>query len=257
MTFAELVKKYIPLPWASGSTLKNDVPATRSTGLPSNRATYTEGFPEITMQPVLKNSDNTLQAGSGIPPSGYDFNGVLNTVTNEIYNNKLMGLAYGDWDSTVSTTYGGYPQGAIVSYPAGAQSNKTLYVSQTDNNTSTPSSSTQWTALLQSAFFPNWSATPTQYLNQYLRVSTNQTQTFTAPYDCWFVFWATSIDWGRLTFGFLNTNGTYTNLFEQVWARDSGGSLSVNLLCKQGDVLFLKPTSYAADCRYSFVPLRS
>lgn len=165
MTFAELVKKYIPLPWASGSTLKNDIPATRSTGLPSNRATYTEGFPEITMQPVLKNSDNTLQADSGIPPSGYDFNGVLNTVTNEIYNNKLMGLAYGDWDSTVSTTYGGYPQGAIVSYPAGAQTNKTFYLSQVDNNTSTPTSSTQWTALFSGRYVisastaedaPNW-----------------------------------------------------------------------------------------------------
>jgi hypothetical protein len=127
-------KKYIPVPFANGadSAYVNNIPQTRASGDPQNKATWNVGFPPITMQPV--NADGT----GGIPPSGADMNGVLNTLSSHAYTAQY-GVSY-DWDSNIASNLGGYPSGAIVAYPVGNNANKTLYLSLQENNTSNPTS---------------------------------------------------------------------------------------------------------------------
>jgi len=62
--------KLLSKAWASDG-LKNDIPAARQAGAAQEAATYSEGFPSITMTP--------LSLG-GKPPSGKDMNGVLHDV---------------------------------------------------------------------------------------------------------------------------------------------------------------------------------
>ncbi|CAI1773314.1 Uncharacterised protein [Serratia fonticola] len=90
--------KKIPLPFASEGD-KREIP------IPINpipgAASYTDGFPPLTRL--------ALSAG-GIPPSGFDFNGVLNDITSAIrWANAGMGYTY---DSAFSTAVSGYPKGA-------------------------------------------------------------------------------------------------------------------------------------------------
>lgn len=127
-------KKYIPVPFANGadSAYVNNIPQARASGDPQNKATWNVGFPPITMQPV--NADGT----GGIPPSGADMNGVLNTLSSHAYTAQY-GVSY-DWDSNIASNLGGYPSGAIVAYPVGNNANKTLYLSLQENNTSNPTS---------------------------------------------------------------------------------------------------------------------
>lgn len=127
-------KKYIPVPFANGASAAyvNNIPQTRASGDPQNKATWNAGFPPITMQPV--NADGT----GGIPPSGADMNGVLNTLSSHAYTAQY-GVSY-DWDSNIASNLGGYPSGAIVAYPVGNNANKTLYLSLQENNTSIPTS---------------------------------------------------------------------------------------------------------------------
>lgn len=134
-------KKYIPVPFANGadSAYVNNIPQTRASGDPQNKATWNVGFPPITMQPV--NVDGT----GGIPPSGADMNGVLNTLSSHAYTAQY-GVSY-DWDSNIASNLGGYPSGAIVAYPVGNNANKTLYLSLQENNTSTPTSNA-WKVLI-------------------------------------------------------------------------------------------------------------
>ena len=92
--------KLLTTPFAT-SGLKNDVPTT--TGTSANSATYSKGFPDITMK---------SSALGGKPPSGKDFNGILYDITdNIVYQTK--GGRY-KFNSTYATSIGGYPLGAIL-----------------------------------------------------------------------------------------------------------------------------------------------
>lgn len=113
------------VPFANSGT-KNTIP-TAPTG--SGKASFTEGFPPVTMQP--------LTAG-GIPPEGKDFNGILYDITSHtIWVNA--GGQY-QFDVALATAIGGYPAGMVVQNNAGTSS----YVSAVNNNTTnfntTPSS---------------------------------------------------------------------------------------------------------------------
>ena len=257
MTGDSFTKFQLPSAFAAQNTTNRNIIQKgdlNSQGGSSNLATFAGGFPDITMTPV--------NAG-GIPPSGADMNGILYILSTLLFNAQ-NGVGINEYNATSQTQNGGYPQNAILWYTLNGV--PTLIRSLADNNTYSPAdaiyglngTSPAWENLLKiPSYLPDWSSTPVQYLNQYVMVNTNQTYYFTIPYDCWFVFWATSIDWGRLRFGFRNANGSDTNLFTEVWGRDSGGTLSLNILCKQGDILYLRPTTYPADCRYSYVPFRS
>lgn len=147
-------KKYIPVPFANGadSAYVNNIPQTRASGDPQNKATWNIGFPPITMQPV------DASGTGGIPPSGADMNGVLNTLSSHAYTAQY-GVSY-DWDSNIASNLGGYPSGAIVAYPVGNDTNKTLYLSLQENNTSNPTSGA-WKLLYTAPSFirfPNYEA---------------------------------------------------------------------------------------------------
>lgn len=114
-----------PKPFALSGT-RNTIPDS-PTG--TNHASFTEGFPAVTMQPITS---------GGIPPSGDDFNGLFY----DIMTHTVWGNAGGQYqfDAALSTAMGGYPQGMVLQSNDGLSS----YVSLVNNNTtdfnSTPSS---------------------------------------------------------------------------------------------------------------------
>ena len=85
-----------------------------------NYATYSQGFPPVTMTPV--------EAG-GKPPEGRDMNGILfETTSHTVFQNT--GGQY-RFDATLAATIGGYSIGDVLQSNDGLSS----YVSLIDNNT--------------------------------------------------------------------------------------------------------------------------
>lgn len=118
---------------ASGST-KNEIPDTPGGGAPSQQATWTQGFPAVTMQPL---------AVGGIPPQGQDFNGVLAALSEHTVFQNQGGIY--KFDAAFAAKIGGYSKGAVLLSDDG----NTLYVSLQDGNTQDPNggSSAQWTSI--------------------------------------------------------------------------------------------------------------
>ncbi|NWC11948.1 hypothetical protein HX776_24480, partial [Pseudomonas agarici] len=110
----------VSVPFATGGA-KNVIPVTASPtpGL----ASYTTGFPALTMTPIVS---------GGIPPTGQDFNGILNAITVAVQWNNAGGQY--PYDSGFSTAVGGYPKGALLAR-AGFDG---VWLNQIDNNTSNP-----------------------------------------------------------------------------------------------------------------------
>lgn len=106
----------IDLPFAVSGT-KNTIPDAPSG---SHLASYTQGFPPITMLPITS---------GGIPPEGDDFNGIFFSIT----KHTLWVNAGGQYlfDGTLSTAIGGYPKGMVLQNNALTAS----YISLVDNNT--------------------------------------------------------------------------------------------------------------------------
>lgn len=89
-----------PVPFADSGS-KNTIPVASQIGVTPGLASFTDGFPPLTMTP--------LSAG-GIPPRGQDFNGILNFLSSA----TRWGQAGGGYlyDATFSAAVGGYPRGA-------------------------------------------------------------------------------------------------------------------------------------------------
>ncbi len=94
--------KKLSIPFANSGD-KQDIPNTSQIGIEDGRASYTDGFPPLTRTP--------LSAG-GRPPYGTDMNGVLFDVTGNARWNAA-GASY-KYDSTFSSSIGGYPKGAVL-----------------------------------------------------------------------------------------------------------------------------------------------
>jgi len=112
------------------SSLVNAIPLNASGGR-VNEASWNGGFPSITTLPV---------GSGGKPPSGLDFNGIFNVLSNSIFNSQC-GYNINEYNSDWATAVGGYPKGAIVWYPSGNDVDKKPYVSLIDNNLSEPNTS--------------------------------------------------------------------------------------------------------------------
>ena len=93
----------IPFATSAGSGYKRAVPQASQIGITPGAASLTDGFPPVCFQPV---------GSGGVPPSGQDFNGLLNQVS-----------AWAQWqaagaplfyDSNFSAAIGGYPMGAVL-----------------------------------------------------------------------------------------------------------------------------------------------
>ncbi len=120
----------ILVPFANAGT-KNTIPVNSLIGSVPGGASYTDGFPPLTMSPI--------NAG-GVPPSGADFNGVLNAITALLRWQNSGGFFR--YDGTLSAAIGGYPKGAMLVSSTG----DFYWRSLTDNNGTDPDSggATNW-----------------------------------------------------------------------------------------------------------------
>lgn len=127
----------LAIPFARDATsgTKNDIPNDPSPTLPAQTATWTLGFPAVTMQPL---------AVGGIPPLGQDFNGVLNALSEHTVFQNGGGLY--KFNQDFSTAVGGYPKGAILLSDDGSR----IWQSLVDNNTQNFNGpqNNQWQALV-------------------------------------------------------------------------------------------------------------
>lgn len=115
----------ISIPFAESGS-RNVINANLEAGDASNKATFTYGFPQITMTP---------KASGGLPPFGRDMNGILYSVTAMLQYMQAGGQY--TYDSSFATAIGGYNQGALVQQADLSG----LWVSTVDNNTSNPETS--------------------------------------------------------------------------------------------------------------------
>ena len=101
----------------------NVIPVPSQIAITPGAASWTDGFPPLTM---------TAVAAGGVPPSGLDFNGIFNALSQlAIWFNAGAGFGY---DPTFSSTVGGYPKGAKVLAASGVG----YWLSTVDNNTTDP-----------------------------------------------------------------------------------------------------------------------
>lgn len=102
---------------------KNTIPVPSQIPITPGAASFTDGFPPLTMTPP---------SGGGVPPSGLDMNGILFDATAPaVWYNAGAGYL---WDSAFSTAVGGYPQGARVLMATG----NGYWRSTVDNNVTDP-----------------------------------------------------------------------------------------------------------------------
>jgi len=107
---------------ASGAYIRA-IPVASQIGITAGAASLTDGFPPVCFADPL---------AGGVPPSGADFNGILNEITANI---RWWGAGgYPKRDATFSAAIGGYPNGAILQ----SADNTGYWISTADNNTSDP-----------------------------------------------------------------------------------------------------------------------
>lgn len=106
----------IPMPFAENATPGTIEPIEATTPTVPQDATWSTGFPQVTMQPL---------ASGGIPPRGQNFNGVLNALSQHIF--YMQGGGQYKW----SADHGPYSIGDVLQSDDGLRS----YVSAVDNNT--------------------------------------------------------------------------------------------------------------------------
>lgn len=124
MKYSDLPSK-IPVPFANSGS-KNTIPTASQIGVTAGAASLTDGFPPLTFTPI---------AAGGVPPSGKDFNGIFNLLSqNTRWTNAG---AFYSYDASFSSDVGGYPKGAIVLRSDGGG----FWLSTTDDNTTDPESS--------------------------------------------------------------------------------------------------------------------
>ena len=118
------VPSMMPVPFATSGS-RTDILAASLSG--SNKASYPDGFPPITM---------LNESAGGAPPLGQNFNQILFELASAMRWANVGGLY--SYDSTFSTSVGGYPAGARVI----GSDNRTIYLSLEDDNTDDPTSGT-------------------------------------------------------------------------------------------------------------------
>lgn len=117
---------------SSAQALKRVIPLPAQSAIVRGRASFSDGFP-----PECGSLTN------GVPPSIYDYNGILNAVT--AIQQYQSGGGMFTFDSTWSQANGGYPKGALLISTSGDK----FWTSLVDNNASDPdvSPGTTWGVL--------------------------------------------------------------------------------------------------------------
>lgn len=111
-------------PWASDGN-KNSIPVLSQVGVTAGAASWSDGFPPLTMTPL---------AAGGIPPSGLDMNGVLHALSAQaLWASSGAGVQYNfSWANDPDIN--GYPKGAKVLNAQGTG----YWMSTIDNNKTDP-----------------------------------------------------------------------------------------------------------------------
>lgn len=104
---------------------KNVIPVPSQIPITPGAASYTTGFPPLTMVDPSE---------GGVGPSGLDFNGILNATSAIDLWMSAGGVFL--YDATFSAAVGGYPKGALLQQASGGG----LWISTVDNNTTDPDS---------------------------------------------------------------------------------------------------------------------
>lgn len=126
----------ILIPFAENAASGNidDIPETLSPSDPPQAASWSVGFPPVTMTPL---------AAGGIPPRGQSFNGVLNAISQHIVYQGGGGQY--TWSDEYVSEKGGYPKGAVIQSDDGTSSYRSAIDNNTVNFNTTPSSiGAQW-----------------------------------------------------------------------------------------------------------------
>ena len=120
---ASSVPPKVPLPFANAGT-RNAIPIASQISITPGAASYTDGFPPLTRQPI---------AAGGVPPFGQDMNGILYAIS-AVAQWNCAGALF-SYDSVFATNIGGYPAGARL---ISASNPAIVWYNQTDNNTTNP-----------------------------------------------------------------------------------------------------------------------
>lgn len=125
----------ITLPFANGagSSYKNTIPVTSQIGITNGAASYTDGFPPLTMKSI---------AQGGVPPFGQDMNGILYALSSTARYLNAGGCYTYDSTFANDSNVGGYPLGATLLRADGAG----FWFNQIAGNTTDPdgSSASGW-----------------------------------------------------------------------------------------------------------------
>lgn len=138
------------IPFAESGT-KNTIPEASQIGVTPGAASFTDGFPPLTMTPLV---------AGGVPPYGADFNGILNFLSAAARWTQAGGTY--EHDGGFAAAIGGYPAGAVVRNSSGSG----FWVSAADNNLTDPDAGgAGWESLLAGAM--------SQYGSRGLRAQNN------------------------------------------------------------------------------------
>ena len=127
---ASQVPANFPIPFANaaGVGYKNTIPQASQIGVLAGAASLTDGFPPLNFLP-------TPPYGSGVPPFGQDFNGILYEITASVQWAQAGGMPV--YNSAFSTAIGGYPNGSVLLMASG----NGMWMSTVDNNLTDPDTS--------------------------------------------------------------------------------------------------------------------
>lgn len=122
----------------AGAGFRNTIPIPSQIPVTPAAASYTDGFPPVTMEPT---------GSGGIPPYGADMNGILYAATLATLWEQAGFMQ--TFSSSLSTSYGGYPAQSLLIMGSGLG----LWLNTSDNNTTSPDAtgSSGWTAVLGNA----------------------------------------------------------------------------------------------------------
>lgn len=116
--------KLLTTPFATDANPDMRTDIQNTTGTSPNSATYSVGFPPVTMQPL---------SSGGLPPKGSDFNGIFYDITDNIVF-QTQGNAY-PYNAAYATEIGGYPLNARIAIDNGDIVRSTIASNTNNPNT--------------------------------------------------------------------------------------------------------------------------
>ena len=132
MTTPIVTPPTLTIPFANGAGagyITETIPVPSQISITPGAASYTDGFPPVTMSDPLIN---------GIPPSGQDFNGIFNVLS--AHNVWLNAGGLYKFNSTISDSAGGYAVGAVLQDNAGLNAYVNILEGNVTDFNSTPAS---------------------------------------------------------------------------------------------------------------------